>query len=224
MKASEPIIETPWDSRAFGIKTYEITSLSESVLKEIQCLQGHFTVRVDPLSSKRILHDYGFYYCDTLIEPYCTPEKFIAFNDPASYVSRSVVLDDLLAVSHGAFIHGRFHRDFNINRDLADLRYDLWLKDLYNSGDVLGLMYQDEIAGFFGLAANKIVLHAVGGKYRGKGLAKYLWSAACGEMFHSGYGEIRSSVSASNVVVLNVYSSLGFRFRNSLDVYHRFNK
>jgi ribosomal protein S18 acetylase RimI-like enzyme len=224
VKTSEHIIETPWDSRVFGMKTYEITFLSEDVLEEIQNLPGHFTVRVDPLSSKRILHDYGFYYCDTLVEPYCTPEKFIAFEHPSIYISRSVIEKDLIAIAHGAFLHGRFHRDFWIKRKLADLRYDMWLRDLYNSGDVLGLMCHDEVAGFFGLSTNKIVLHALSEEYRGKGLAKYFWSAGCREMFHLGYREITSSVSASNVTVLNVYSSLGFRFRNPLDIYHRFNK
>jgi ribosomal protein S18 acetylase RimI-like enzyme len=218
------VIETPWDSRALGIATFEIKSLSEEVLKEVATKPGHFTAKVSPLASKKMLHDYGFYYSDTLIEPYCTLEKFIPSENQEVLISRSAAVEDLVAISRHAFIYGRFHRDFNIDEEHADLRYVLWLKDLYNSGDVFGLMYHDELVGFFGYSINKIVLHALSEKYRGRGLAKSLWSAACKELFGLGHREIISSISVSNVAVLNLYASLGFRFRNPLDVYHLFNK
>ena len=224
MKTTEQIKETPWDAKVFGMKTYEITSLSEDVIEEIQKLQGHFTVRVDPLSSKKILHDNGFYYCDTLIEPFCTPDRFVAHDDPSVSVSRTVAEKDLMEIAHGVFVHGRFHRDFQMRRELADLRYDVWLKQLHASGNVMGLMYERELAGFFGLDESKIVLHAVGDKYRGKGLTKYLWSAGCKDLFQSGHEEISSSISAANAAILNVYASLGFRFKNPLDIYHRLNR
>ena len=71
------------------------------------------------------------------------------------------------------------------------------------------------------IALNKLVLHAVSEKFRGGGLAKYLWSVACKDLFGRGHQELTSSVSAANLPVVNLYASLGFRFRNSLDVYHR---
>jgi ribosomal protein S18 acetylase RimI-like enzyme len=60
--------------------------------------------------------------------------------------------------------------------------------------------------------------------FRGKGLAKYLWSTGCRELFKRGHKELSSSISAANLAVLNLYSSLGFRFRNAVDVYHRLTK
>jgi ribosomal protein S18 acetylase RimI-like enzyme len=217
---SEHLTETPWDAKVFGIPTFEIRTFSAEVLDAIKDIKGHFTVKVDPVASKKILHDYDFYYCDTLIEPYCSPERLISFEDEAVDISSSTDIGDLIDLSHGVFVHGRFQRDFNIGRDLADLRYDNWLKDLHAAGNVLGLMYQSELAGFFGLAGNRIVLHAVSERYRNKGLAKYLWSAGCREMISRGHSEISSSISASNMPALNLYASLGFRFRNPLDVYH----
>ncbi len=221
---SEHLTETPWDARVFGVPTFEIRDLSPEVFEGLKDMKGHFTVKVDPLASKKILHEYGFYYCDTLIEPYCTPERFVPFEDEAVRVSTATDIGDLIALSHGTFVHGRFQRDFSIGKELADLRYDNWLKDLHSSGNVLGLMYRNELAGFFALAGNKAVLHAVVEKYRGRGLAKYLWSAACKEMFSKGHSEITSSISASNMPALNLYASLGFRFRNPLDVYHLMNR
>jgi L-amino acid N-acyltransferase YncA len=221
--ASEYLIETPWDAKVFGFPTFEVRNFSEEALDGIKDMKGHFTLKVDPLSPKKILHDHGFYYCDTLIEPNCTPDRLIPFEDEAVEICRSADIQYLIDLFHGAFVHGRFHRDFNIPRERADLRYDNWLKDLHGSGNVLGLMYRSELAGFFGLAGNRVVLHAVSEKYRRRGVAKYLWSAACREMFTQGHNEIVSSISVSNMPALNLYASLGFRFRNPCDVYHRFN-
>lgn len=221
MRISDNIVKTPWDSKVFGIDTYEIKSVSKEILEQVLRIPGHFTVKVDPLSSKKLLHDYGFYYCDTLIEPYCTPDRFVCFERQEVSITHTVDIAKLIDMSDYAFFHGRFHRDFNIDNQLADLRYAEWLKQLYDSGRVVALLFNDDLAGFLGGSGNKIVLHAINKKYRGKGLAKYLWSAVCKELFSKGYSELVSSISASNSPALNLYCSLGFRFRNSVDVYHR---
>jgi len=65
------------------------------------------------------------------------------------------------------------------------------------------------------------VLHALGAKHRGRGLARHLWSAVCAELARQGALELTSSISATNLAALNLYVSLGFRFRNPVDVYHR---
>lgn len=221
MKHPEIIKRTPWDSAIFGMDTYEIHSVSEQVLADIVRVPGHYTVKIDPLSSKKLLHDYGFYYCDTLLEPYCRSDHFVFFESSEVAISHNASLEALIPICHGAFSHGRFHRDFNLERDLADLRYDEWLKGLHATGNVFGLMYRSELVGFIGYADNKLLLHAISEDYRGKGLAKYLWSVACMALFEVGHKELLSSVSASNLPVLNLYFSLGFRFRNAIDVYHR---
>jgi ribosomal protein S18 acetylase RimI-like enzyme len=223
---SENIILTPWDSKAFGINTFEITYISDDNFKELvnkifrENQSGHYTVRLDPLKSKRLLDEFGFYYCDTLIEPYCSFDDLIVHQREEISLSEVVDINLLAKTVYGAFRHGRFHRDFNLNRDLADIRYDLWLRELYQVNQVFGLMLRDEIAGFWGYSGNKILLHALNEKYRGKGIAKYFWSIACQKLFAKGYPELTSSISASNLAVLNLYLSLGFKFRNPVDVYH----
>lgn len=223
MKADDSFIETPWDSRGIGVPTFEIKSVSEELLKKVSGMFGHFTVKIHPLSPKNLLHEHGFYYCDTLVEPFCTPEKFRSFENPETCISRNASLKELIPILHHAFIFGRFHRDFNVDVGHAELRYIMWLKDLYNSGNIFALMYRDKLAGFLGYDQNKIVLHALSKHYRGKGLSKYLWTVACQELFR-GHREIFSSISVGNLAILNLYSSLGFGFRNPLDVYHKFNK
>lgn len=224
MDIKSALESTPWDSVVFGTDTYEIKSVSEEVLMRVLSMPGHFTVKIDPLASKKLLHEFGFYYCDTLIEPHCRRERFRGFDDEAVSFTPSNDFDGLMKIAHGAFSYDRFHRDFNINKGLADVRYDNWFRQLYSSGNVLTLLYRGAPAGFFGVEGNKIVLHAVAEGLRGRGLAKYLWTAVCRALFSRGHEEIYSSVSAANLAVINLYARLGFSFKNAVDIYHRSNK
>lgn len=224
MKRSKYLLRTKYDSAIFGIDTYEIKSVSAEILKSFAKLKGHYTVRVGPLSpNKRLLQRYGFYYCDTLITPYCPRKSFRYFTLAAGEIKilKKFPIKELIKISHGAFSYGRFHRDFNLKRELSDLRYDRWLKKLYKINHVFALLLNNKCIGFFAYQGNKIVLHAINKNYRGKGLAKYLWSAACNELFNKGHKELVSSISASNLAAVNLYSSLGFKFRNPVEIYHK---
>lgn len=215
------LTSTPWDAAAFGLATYELADASDETLREAAQTPGHHTVRIDPLASKQLLHQHGFYYCDTLIEPYCTAGRLKAATHPECSISKNADGGELLNICHGAFAHGRFHRDFNLDPARADMRYDNWLRQLLDQQSVYGLFWRNELAGFVGHAGNTLVLHAVAEAYRGKGLTKYWWSAVCAELFGAGCGEVKSSISAANVAALNLYASLGFGFRNPVDIYHR---
>ena len=212
---------TPWDAAAFGMPAWELTEYSETALRQALETPGHFTLKVDPLADKRLLHEYGFYYCDTLIEPHCDSTRLRAASHPNASISRDVDAQKALAICHGAFEHGRFHRDFNLPRSAADLRYDNWLRQLLESRQVYGLYWENMLAGFIALNGNKLVLHALAEKYRGKGWSKYWWSSVCRELLGTGYQEVTSSISASNLAILNLYASLGFGFRNPQDVYQQ---
>jgi hypothetical protein len=214
----------PWNSAAFGICAYEIATPTQEALEIAVQLPGHYTVRVGPLTPKRWLHECGFYYCDTLIEPYCENGRFIPFDDVDATASNHQALGSLLEICHGAFSHGHFHRDFNLSQAQADLRYDNWLAQLHGAGKTHGLLYRGELSGFIAVDGNKLVLHALAESLRGRGLAKYLWTPVCRALYGQGHVEVASSVSASNLAVVNLYASLGFRFRNPVDIYHRLTK
>ncbi len=221
MKPAPLIKPTPWDTAAFGLPTWELLEYSEAALQQAVHTTGHHTIKVDPLADKRLLHEYGFYYCDTLIEPRCIAARLRAAMHPDATVSRTVDADRMFAIGHGAFDYGRFHRDFNLPRGAADLRYDNWLKQLFEAQQVYGLYWQKVQAGFICYSGNNLVLHAVSEKYRGKGLSKYWLSTVCEILLANGYGEVISSVSAANPAVLNLYAALGFSFNNPRNIYHR---
>ena len=71
------------------------------------------------------------------------------------------------------------------------------------------------------VAGNRLVLHAMAPAFRGRGLAKYLWTALVDTLFAHGHDEVSSSISAANIAAANLYQSLGFRWRHPVDVYHR---
>ena len=217
-----PLIKaTPWDAAAFGIPTWELLEYSAAALQQAAQTPGHHTLKVDPLADKRLLHECGFYYCDTLIEPSCNAARLNAAQHPEASISKEVGTEQVLAICHGAFAHGRFHRDFNLSKAAADLRYDNWLKQLLDAQHVYGLYWQGVLAGFIGFSGNHLVLHALAEKYRGKGLSKYWWSAVCGELLENGNEKVKSSISVTNLAVLKLYASLGFSFNNPQDIYHR---
>ena len=220
MAGAKLIERTPWDSAALGHDAFELAAASAAAVAQVRA-PGHYTVRVDPLADARILHEHGFYYCDTLIEPHCAAGQMVRFAHEAAGCDRSPALDPLLAICRGAFRHGRFHRDFNVERRVADLRYETWLGTLHAAGKVYGLEWEGATAGFIACEGGKLVLHALGEQHRGRGIAKYLWSAVCADLVRAGARELTSSVSAANAAALSLYATLGFRFRNPTDVYHR---
>lgn len=211
----------PWDTAALGVPCFELKELSAKAMAQMLRAPGHYTVRVSPRASTRLLHQHGFYYCDTLIEPHCTPQRFVGRPDPLAAVTRQTRLEEVLAICHGAFTHGRFHRDFQVAPARADERYDRWLARLHAEGRVFGLLHAGTLAGFVAVIGGRLALHALAAGFRGKALAQGLWTAVCTEVFAAGEPEITSSISASNLPALNLYAALGFRFRNAVDLYHR---
>jgi ribosomal protein S18 acetylase RimI-like enzyme len=210
-----------WDSAAFGRDCYELDALTADVLQEIGRQPGHYTIKVDPLASKALLHRHGFYYCDTLIEPYCSRARFAARRDERAEFSRDIGIDAALAICHGAFRHGRFHRDFHLAQEQADLRYDNWLRQIHAAGGVYGLRFGGRLAGFIATDEHRLVLHALAPEFRGQGIAAGLWTVVCEDLYARGHNELCSSISAANLAALNLYAALGFRFRRPVDVYHR---
>ncbi|MYM30237.1 GNAT family N-acetyltransferase [Duganella sp. CY15W] len=230
--AVSPFLKSaPWDVAALGYPAWELTEYSAAALAAADTVAGHQTVKLDPLADKGLLHQHGFYYADTLLETVATREQLRALKPldghnmsvAAKIVSirRDFDLDAMLAICHGAFAHGRFHRDFQVDPAAAALRYDNWLRQLAAADQVVALYAQDQLAGFIGYHGNALVLHAVAAEFRGRGLAKYWWRQVIVELLNAGHDTVTSSISASNLAVLNLYATQGFSFRHPQDIYHR---
>jgi ribosomal protein S18 acetylase RimI-like enzyme len=228
---TELLKAAPWDQAAFGFPAWELGEYSEAALAAADATPGHQTIKVAPLADKRALHERGFYYTDTLLETWAARDQLRALKPLDGHnmsvaakivgIGRAFDLDAALAICHGAFAHGRFQRDFQIDPAGAKLRYDNWLRQLAAAGQVYGLFAEGELAGFIGYSGNALVLHAVAPAFRGRGLAKYWWRQVIAELFAAGHDTVTSSISAGNMAVLNLYATQGFSFKNPQDIYHR---
>ncbi|MGI8603251.1 MAG: GNAT family N-acetyltransferase [Verrucomicrobiales bacterium] len=156
-----------------------------------------------------------------MVEPFCRAEDFRPQLNARATLSKNGDLSKIEAISKDAYRHGRFHRDFKIDRAKADRRYLEWLKKLAKNTQVYFFFYDGVFAGYLAYEGKKIVLHALSPEFRGQKLAKFFWSLACRELFLGGAAEITSSVSTTNLAAVNLYASLGFNFRNPVDVYHK---
>ena len=106
------IIETPWDTAVFGIFTGELTEYSESALCAAVAHSGHYTLKVDSLADKRLLHEYGFYYCDTLLEPWCGIANLcFSASPPEATITREVYTANGVVVPDGVELPGGDDRD-----------------------------------------------------------------------------------------------------------------
>lgn len=215
--------ETPWDKRNFNINTYEVTSTNDEALRETDQNKGHFTIKARPLENPEPLLRHGFYYVDTLIEPVCKKEDLTLFEEDNISLSTSYSSEEILEIAAEAFMHGRFHRDFKIPDTMADKRYMNWVNDLQQNDQIIALKYENDTAGFYAFEKDKVLLLGMREEYRSRGLAKAYTSLACHEQLKSGYDELRTSISAANVASLNLFYALGFRLRNTVDVYHKLN-
>ncbi|GGJ87370.1 hypothetical protein GCM10007063_07290 [Lentibacillus kapialis] len=213
--------ETPWDKRNFNINTYELTDTSEKALQETNENKGHYTLKVSPLENPKPFLQHGFYYVDTLIEPICKKENLTIFDASGISISKTYDRDAILEIAAEAFVHGRFHRDFNIPDSMADKRYMNWVNDLLDAEKIIALKYGNDTAGFYGFDKDKVLLLGIREEYRSRGLAKAYTSLACREQLKAGYDELRTSISAANVASLNLFYNLGFRLKNTIDVYHK---
>ncbi|PHV07830.1 GNAT family N-acetyltransferase [Janthinobacterium sp. BJB412] len=218
----------PWDQAAFGLPAWELAEYSAAALALADATPGIQSIKLDPLADKRALQRHGFYYADTLLATTATPAQLRA---PAGAAPAALGLlhcgaagfdrAAALAICHGAFRHGRFQRDHNMDQAGARRRYDNWLEQLIEAGAVHGLYADGQLAGFIGCHGHQLVLHAVAPQWRGRGLAKHWWHLLANALFAAGHGTVESSISASNMAVLNLYASLGFSFGRPQDIYHR---
>lgn len=217
--------ETPWDKRNFDIDTYELTDSTADALEETVGKEGHFTLKVSPLDSPEILVKYGFYYMDTLIEPVCKKDDLRVFVREGISIASDYEPIEIIQIAEEAFMHGRFHRDFNIPDSQADKRYVNWVKDLMDANKVFALMYEGQTAGFYAFENDQILLMGIKESFRSKGLAKAFVSQACFEQqLKFAHEQLKTSISATNVASLNLFYALGFKLKNTVDVYHKMNQ
>ncbi|MEA5536127.1 hypothetical protein [Crocosphaera sp. XPORK-15E] len=183
-----------------------------------------------------LLEKIGFYYVETTIEPQINFKRNNIFqdflNDKTIFLPQKYSLEKfktiqenkdnisqynkIKSIAEESFSEDRFHIDFNCSEDIANLRFSYWVDDLYNDNDVIfySLEYLGKTIAFLCHKNQNLILAGFSKQYVNSGLGAFFWLSVLEQMLIQGISQAKTLISINNVSVLNLYSRIGFRFKN----------
>lgn len=229
---------TPWDERALGFRTAEITRLEcedaaagAELLRQAEAwarsqgvhyLFGRFDAR--SAASKHAVLAEGFQIVEsslTLSRPHLRQLPVVPRGMKPGL--RPATEDDiaaLRAIARDDFAHGRFLEDPSIDPAAAASRTANWIEDLVRQGLVQTAESRGRLIGFHAERVNVSDAHAdlllTGAAAPYAMLAFPLWVAALESLAERGIGSCSTLISTANVGVINLYARLGFHFDAAL--------
>lgn len=238
----------PWDSEYLHNKTIEIESFSGHSLAGLNKLilrlkKTHRLKKGDLLVSKIPLADYskvhvfdqaGFYFIEQAItldiDLSSWDANSSAFPHYGEYRMLPAESGDKKAIQNIArttFIADRFHLDSNIPKARADGRFEMWIKNSFDSSDSVYKFVDnnDTIVGFYIIQTYPeyvdLRLAGLDRKYIGQGLGKMMYHQMYRLLKEKKYTKAQATISLNNSPVLNVYTYLSHvKFTHPLIVLH----
>ena len=194
----------------------------------------------------RILERTGFYFIEQTLEPYTAFEKNEVFKtflrDKDAFVPKRYRPSDLSLllldkddqrlcrkiedIAAESFSDDRCHLDPNCSKEIADRRFVYWVRDLLADPKARFylLLHDGDAAGFMALKGTNLILNALSNNYFKSGLGGYLWLSVMKDMYRQSINHAHTLISANNTTALNMYSRLGFKFRNPSVTFHYWSK
>jgi hypothetical protein len=243
---TDPVIETldgdgaslswrpaPWDDRALGVPTVEITALSGSpvlpaLLARFDALcaargTGLATVRIAAADrvAKRDLQAAGWQYVETSHPLRLAPiPADLAALGPIGRrrvpVELATIADlpALQAIAIAAFDHSRYHEDLRIHPARAQARHAAWIADTFARGDEC-LVHRDRAGEVVALMTYRrrddAAMLFLGGTRPGAELyAPMFWVGVIADLRERGVRAIDTRVSAANLGAMRLHLALGF--------------
>ncbi|MDO5674706.1 MAG: GNAT family N-acetyltransferase [bacterium] len=227
----------PWDEAVFGYPVVEINALSvgdylqakaeyavfqEWLRKEqvrlVSCRLPH-----TQLQESFFLESMGFCFVEMVLHP--QKGKLSSHRMPKKAKNICIVAAEeadipaLQDIAQHAFRYERYHADPRIDTQLAGKRYANWVRNASNhsSQQLLKIMDADLLLGFFVVEATEkqsVYWHltAIAPERQGIGYGRLVWNAMLNYHRQHGFEAVRTTISARNIEVLNLYSKLQFRF------------
>lgn len=224
---------TPWDERALGIRTAELSGFAPADAagggallaqaeawcrdRGVACIFGRFDA-AQPHAKQALLESgHAIVECSLVISRRgfsglpTVPARMRPVLRPATAVDvpllRSIARDD--------FGHGRFLEDPSIDRARAAERTANWIEDLVGMGLAQAAECDGKLIGFHAERISEDGSHAelilTGAAARYEVLGLPLWVAALDSLATRGVASCSTLVSAANTGIVNLYSRLGFR-------------
>lgn len=235
---------TPWDARAFGFNTAEITAINidgniqnlekelievESKLKEENVKFLYTRIDAQDFTLKKALQDLGYYFAESSL--YISKNKIKKFEKEKlpkiSYQPYSATdIASIKEISQNSFDYSRFHEDPNIDQSLAYNRYYNWIDDLVaQKANIFVAKVGESIIGFNIQKENEDKSESdliLAGCKRGMEIyVMSLWNEIIEANKDLGVRKIKTVISASNIGVFNVYNHFGFKVDKTLFGFHK---
>lgn len=240
--------DTPWDEKIFGINTMEILKIvyqKESHINiliqlfkenygEKESLFYYRTFSNDKLVHKCLIEN-GFYNTETsllLNQPKVQKTDFEKISKVHLLLENKIVdnneINIIKEIAKNSFDYSRFHEDPFLEESLCRQRYINWIDDLILQNKKILLYKNDnkEIISFmfYTLNENKACL-ILGGSRRENGLlTPAFFTSVMNNLKNQGVKKVEVTISASNIVIFNIYITLGFIIKNTMFDFHKFNK
>lgn len=235
---------TPWDQRALGFGTAEITSIQAMAIDNALTL-------LDQVEAWARLHDVGYLFgripAEATLLRIAMERRGYSMVECSLTLSRSGFsglptiparmrprcrpathndLPTLQAMAREDFHHGRFLEDPAINRDLAARRTVNWIGDLFDQELLQAVESNNKVIGFHAERIDDDGQHAdlilTGAASRYSMLALPLWVCALERLDARRVQRCSTLVSAANTGVVNLYARLGFHYDTTLFGYRKF--
>lgn len=235
---------TPWDQRALGFPTAEVTSLEASdgaAVEQLIAEASHWARgqgvtylfgRVDgnDLAVRGALLASGFHFVETSLTVSRSGMGGLPTVPRGMLPSlRPAVLDDIQALRQIAFDdfgHGRFLEDPAIDPAKARERTANWIEDMVHAGLAYAAESRGRIIGFHAERTHpdehraELLLTGAAAPYAV--LAVPLWITALESLAARNIHHCTTLVSAANTGIINLYSRLGFQFNRTLTGFRKF--
>ncbi len=232
--------KTPWDTRNFGVLSAEFNKIICEDSNQLNELGNKF---IEDLAKEGIeltygrissadrnyisaMQDVGFQYVETSylldlpnLQVWEAPKKL--GNKTVSLLKATKDdIADIKKISSDNFFFGRFLEDPKINQKLAQKRQENWIDDLFSQGkEIMVSRSANGVLNAFMAYETKdgITNLILGGSRRDMGFFSYLfWISLLNKLREEGVKGIEVVVSTANINVVNLYSFLGFQFKDSL--------
>lgn len=236
--------EAPWDSSVFGypvaliehIKVYDLALARQefstfrkwidfSGLRIISC-----RLSCQKMVESFLLEENNFRFIETVLHP-----VFDRFSDFEGKLDQDLRISpsefgDLVVlreIAERAFTNERYYVDPRVDKIQSGQRYGRWVISAHShsSQQLLKVTLRENIIAFFIIELfpnGKVYWHltAINPDYQGLGYGRRVWTSMLARHSEERIKQVSTTIASRNVPVLNLYSSLNFRFTPPETTFH----
>lgn len=236
--------ETPWDANVFGLNTNEIIEIkceceeSAIILLDLydaycskHCIDFvYIRINSKEIILKKNLQDNGFYFAEVSHRLYMNVPENHDFNcilksDLPVTIAEESDIEQIRNIARRNFHYGRFVEDAHLPQNASRERFSSWVHDL-SVGDAEILVFRKggHVRSFMIYRREgRAVELLLGGSDENLGyLTPLFWSSIFSYLQNQGVNQFRTTISAANAVILNIYTFFGFKVCKTLLGFHKF--